>query len=156
MKTLKSLFSMVALIVLTASLGMAAPPVFKAALTGADEVPAITTAAVGEAVLEVSENGREITYVLSVKDIENPLAAHIHAGALGVNGGPVVGLFGGPMKKGAFSGELAKGTIADKNLVGPLAGKTVADLITLIKSGGAYINVHTVKNPGGEIRGQVR
>jgi hypothetical protein len=54
-----------------------------------------------------------------------------------------------------FSGELAKGTITDKNLVGPLAGKTIADLVKLIKDGGAYVNVHTPAHPGGEIRGQI-
>lgn len=43
----------------------------------------------------------------------------------------------------------------DEDLVGPLAGMTLEDLVALIESGDAYVNVHTVANPGGEIRGQV-
>ena len=57
----------------------------------------------------------------------------------GKNGGPVAGLFAGPKKEGKFSGELAKGTITDKDLIGPLAGKTIGDLVKLIKDGGAYV-----------------
>jgi hypothetical protein len=55
-----------------------------------------------------------------------------------------------------FSGEIAKGTITEKDLIGPLAGKTVGDLVKMIKDGGAYVNVHTDKYPDGEIRGQIK
>jgi hypothetical protein len=37
-----------------------------------------------------------------------------------------------------------------------LTGKALSDLVTMIKSGRAYVNVHTDKNPGGEIRGQLK
>ncbi len=53
------------------------------------------------------------------------------------------------------NGLLAKGTITTTNLEGPLAGKQVTDLISMIKSGGTYANVHTTANPMGEIRGQI-
>jgi hypothetical protein len=75
---------------------------------------------------------------------------------MGKNGGPVAGLFAGPKKEGKFSGEIAKGTITNKGLVGPLAGKTIGDLVEMIKSGGAYVNVHTDKYPDGEVRGQIK
>jgi hypothetical protein len=91
-----------------------------------------------------------------VKDIENVTVAHIHSGKKGESGAPVAGLFMGPEKEGKFSGELAKGTITEKDLVGKLAGKTIGDLVKLIKDGEAYVNVHTVKNPNGEIRGQIK
>ena len=156
MKTLK-LISLIAFsIFLTASIGMAASHgVFKAKLSGKEEVPAKETKATGEAEFKLSKDGKEITYTLKVKDLENAKAAHIHAGKMGEEGAPVVGLFAGPKKEGMFSGVLAKGTITDKNLVGPLAGKTIGDLVELIKSGGAYVNVHTDMYPPGEIRGQV-
>lgn len=54
-------------------------------------------------------------------------------------------------EEGRLRGELARGTITDKNLVGTMAGKTLADLVALIKEGGAYVNVHTTKNLKGEI-----
>ena len=157
MKTVKLMLFAVFSIFLTASLGLAAAHgVFKAKLVGKEEVPAVETKATGEADFKLSKDGKEITYTLKVKDIENAKAAHIHAGKMGEEGGPVVGLFAGPKKEGKFSGVLAKGTITDKNLVGPLAGKTIEDLVELIKGGGAYVNVHTDKSPGGEIRGQVK
>jgi hypothetical protein len=157
MKTVKLISLIAFAIFLTASVGMAAShDVFKAKLSGKEEVPAAETKATGEADFKLSKDGKEITYTLKVKDIENAKAAHIHAGKMGEEGAPVVGLFGGPKKEGKFSGVLAKGTITDKNLVGPLAGKTIGDLVELIKGGGAYVNVHTDKYPNGELRGQVK
>jgi hypothetical protein len=93
--------------------------------------------------------------VLWINAINNPIAAHIHVGGVGVNGPVVVPLYAGK-DVGAFSGILSSGTITAKDLDGPLKGKTMDDLFAAIKSGGAYVNVHTVKNPGGEARGQVR
>lgn len=155
MKALKLVLYVVFAFVLTTSLALAASNTFKAKITGKEEVPAVMTAAAGHAVFTLSKDGKEITYTLKVKGMENVTAAHIHAGKKGADGGVVVGLFAGPKKEGKFSGVLAKGTIMDKDLVGPLAGKKVADLVTMIKDGGAYVNVHTAKNPKGEIRGQI-
>ena len=157
MKTVKVISLIAFTILLTASLGMAAShSVFKATLAGKDEVPAVETKATGEAIFKLSKDGKEIFYTLKEKDIDNAKAAHIHAGKMGEEGAVLVGLFGGPKKEGMFSGVLAKGTIKDTNLVGPLAGKTIGDLVDMLKSGGAYVNVHTDKYPGGEIRGQVK
>lgn len=156
MKTLKLILFVVLAFALTVSLGMAASHAFKAKLTGKEVVPIVTTKAKGEADFKPGKDGKELTYTLTVKDIENVSAAHIHTGKKGENGGPVAGLFAGPKKAGKFSGVLVKGTITDKDLMGPLAGKTVADLVAMIKSGGAYVNVHTDKYPDGELRGQIK
>lgn len=156
MRTPKVIISGVFTIVLTASLALAATDTFKATLTGKEEIPAVTTPAEGSAVFELSADGKALSYVLTVKDIENVTASHIHAGKVGESGGVVVALFMGPKKEGKFSGELARGTITADKLAGSLAGKTVADLAAMLRSGGAYVNVHTTKNPPGEIRGQVR
>ncbi len=127
--------------------------VYKAALVGTAEVAPVTTEAKGEVTFEPIEGGKELRYTLRVKGIDDVTAAHMHFGKKGTNGPPVVGLFSGPEKKGAYSGILAKGVITDKKLVGPLSGKTVKDLIKDIKDDEIYVNVHTVKNPDGEIRG---
>jgi len=50
---------------------------------------------------------------------------------------------------------LASGTITAANIVGPMLGSSMADLIDAITAGNTYVNVHTVVNPGGEIRGQI-
>lgn len=156
MKTVKLLTFIAFTIFLTTSLGLTATGEFKAKLSGSEVVPKVTTKVTGESEFKLSKDGKEITYALKVKGIENVTAAHIHAGKKGENGAPVAGLFMGPKKEGEFSGELAKGVITDKDLVGKLAGKTIADLVKLIKDGDAYVNVHTDKNPNGEVRGQIK
>ena len=156
MKTVKVTLFIVLAVLVTASLGMAATMSFKAELTGKEEVPAVMTKGGGEAIFKLSKDGKELTYEVTVKGLENITASHIHAGKKGEEGAPVVGLFGGPKKEGKFSGVLAKGTIMDKDLVGPLAGKTIGDLVAMIKDGGAYVNVHTAKVPNGELRGQIK
>jgi hypothetical protein len=156
MKTLRLVLYVAFTILLAASLGFAASGEFKTKLSGKEVVPPVETKATGYAVFKLSKDGKEITYILKVKNIENVTVAHIHAGKKGESGGPVAGLFMGPKKEGEFSGELAKGTITDQDLVGKLAGKTIGDLVKLIKDGEAYVNVHTVKNPNGEIRGQIK
>ncbi len=155
MKTTKGLLFVLFAVLLTTSLAMAATD-FKADLSGTEENPAVETKTSGEAIFKLAEGGKELVYEIKVKDGENITAAHIHAGKKGVEGPPVVPIFGGTKKEGMFSGVLAKGTITDKNLVGPLAGKTLKDLVKMIEEGDAYVNVHTVAHPAGEIRGQIK
>jgi len=68
---------------------------------------------------------------------------------------------------GRSDGVLAEGTITAANLVGPLAGHPLSDLIAAMEAGNAYVNVHTNDGvappntgpgdiPGGEVRGQIR
>lgn len=96
---------------------------------------------------------QELYYRLLVRDIEDVTAAHIHVGQPGEDGDVVALLFSGD-PAGEFNGQLAEGVITEADLTGPLAGD-MDDLIALLESGGLYVNVHTVVNPGGEIRGQI-
>ena len=57
---------------------------------------------------------------------------------------------------GRSSGTLGEGTITAADLVGPLAGQRLSDLVAAIDAGNAYVNVHTSQFPSGEVRGQVR
>jgi hypothetical protein len=54
-----------------------------------------------------------------------------------------------------INGVLAEGTITAADLVGPLSGKSLSDLMTDVMAGETYVNVHTTQNPAGEIRGQI-
>src|ERR1700686_3085824 len=141
---------------LTVSVGFAAEKSFKAKLTGKAEVPSVTTKASGEVKFKLSSDGKELSYMLDVKNIMNANAAHIHRGMKGKSGPPVANLFTGPKKENNFSGELSKGTITANDLSGDLMGKSLDDLVQLIKSGDIYVNVHTDAKPDGEIRGQVK
>jgi hypothetical protein len=141
---------------MAAALAAAARNEFKATLTGSEVVPPVKTAAKGEADFKIGKDGKSLAYKLKVSNIENVGAVHVHTGKKGENGAPVAMLFKGPEKKGRFSGTLAEGKITAKDLMGPLSGKSLKDLIKEIESGDTYVNVHTEQNPGGEIRGQVR
>ena len=91
-----------------------------------------------------------LVYKLSVWNIENVTAAHIHMNWRTTAAGPVIApLFVGPKKAGEYSGTLSEGTITDKNLTGPLIGRSVQDLTVLMNSGEVYVNVHTDKHPAG-------
>jgi hypothetical protein len=133
---------------------------YTADLAGAFEVPAVITAATGEAFFRVSADGSSLGYRLNVRGLTDTLQAHIHLGPAGQNGPVVAFLYPdappAQLIPGRFSGELAGGAITADELRGPLEGMTIADLLAAIESGNAYVNVHTVANPGGEIRGQIQ
>ncbi len=113
-------------------------PNFRAHLAGANEVPARDTIATGQAIFQLSDDGTELHYTLIVANINNVIASHIHLGAVGVNG-PVVAFLAGPFAPGGggTDGVLAEGTITAANLVGPLAGHPLSDLISAMRAGGA-------------------
>jgi Cu/Zn superoxide dismutase len=138
-----------------------------AILSGDNEVPVRDTQARGVATFHLNKEGTELYYRLNVANIDNVVGAHIHRAPEGTNGPIVVPLYSGTAAGGAFNGRLAEGTITSANLTGPLTGMTLADLVTLLQSGNAYVNVHTNDGvaptntgpgdfPGGEIRGQIK
>jgi hypothetical protein len=161
-KRLAAVLGLVALLTLV----LAAPALaesdrnFGAHLTGAQEVPSVETMATGQALFKLSKDGNELTYKLIVANIENVTQAHIHIAPMGVNGPVVVWLYPrhppAMLIEGRFSGILATGTITADDLVGPLAGASLSDLIDLLSAGNAYVNVHTLQFPAGEVRGQIR
>jgi hypothetical protein len=128
---------------------------FKADLKGEEEVPTLSTEASGEAEFKLSDDGQSIKFEVKVSNITDVSASHIHIAAAGSNGPIAVPLFTGS-KPGQFSGTLAEGTITAADLTGPLAGMTLDDLISQMKSGNTYCNVHTAAHAAGEIRGQIK
>ena len=141
----------------SAATGVTAVPgkTYTADLSGKDVVPAVETTATGSATFTVDATGTRIQFVLSVTDITDVIAARVRVGKPGGNGSGVLILYPGPTQSGAFTGNLSGGTFSASALIGILAGKTIADFVALITSGQAYVNVGTLKNPGGEIRGQI-
>jgi len=133
--------------------------VFKAHLDGNSEVPPVETLATGQAVFMLSKDGETLNYKLIVANIEDVRMSHIHLAPEGANGAVVVWLYpSGPPPmtiEGKTNGILAEGAITMESLVGELAGEPLSALIDQIKAGNAYVNVHTVTNGGGEIRGQI-
>ena len=121
-------------------------------MTGTKEVPPVRTLASGTATFV--NNQTFIVFDLSVSDLYNATAAHIHQGRAGVNGPIVVTLYKtADPSPGLFGGY--SGNITSSMLEGPLKGKQLSALVDLLSNGQAYVNVHTIKNKNGEIRDQV-
>ncbi|MBI4541226.1 MAG: CHRD domain-containing protein [Gemmatimonadetes bacterium] len=125
---------------------------FNATLSGANEVPAVTTSATGTARLSLV--GPTLLYRIDVASITGVTASHIHGPApAGVNTGVRVNLCGAgsapACATGTVTGVLVTGTVTS------VSGISFDSVLVLMRSGNAYVNVHTSANPGGEIRGQV-
>jgi hypothetical protein len=85
-------------------------------------------------------NGRKLVWKLTFGKLTGPaLAAHIHMGKAGKAGNVVVPLCAGTKCKSGVHG----------------TATLTAAVLKAVKNGGAYVNVHTAKNPNGEIRGQI-
>jgi hypothetical protein len=154
-------FLMIALILALAVVGTASAAEFdfRAKLTGSQEVPPNNSVALGHAAFTLSPDGTRLYYRLTVQDIANVTQAHIHVGPPGMNGPVVLFLYPSApppvLIPGIFNGVLGRGFAEAGDLVGPMAGQPLSVLLEAIESGGAYVNVHTLQLPGGEIRGQI-
>lgn len=140
---------------------------FVAPLSGGQEVPPADTLARGVATFKLSKDGTSLDYKLIAANIENILQAHIHCGTEGVNGPVVAFLYpSGPppvLIAGRFNGVLAEGTLTAASVIPrpdsaacPGGIANFDELLDKMRSGGAYVNVHTSQFPGGEIRGQIK
>jgi CHRD domain len=117
--------------------------VLAASLNGAREVPGPGDPdGSGRALVRLS--GDQACFLLKWSRITAPVAAHIHVGRRGVQGGIVVGFFMGQLPDTLNA--VAGCAQADPAVVDAI----VAD------PRGYYVNIHTADFPGGAIRGQLR
>jgi hypothetical protein len=137
--------------------GSESKPKFAASLAGKNEVPPVTGVLHGAASFHLVDSDQAIEFVLTLEDASQLTMAHIHMAAKGANG-PVVAFLLGPLPSPGLTQHRVRvqGFLTNANLVGPLAGKTVADLVAAMKSGTAYVNAHTGAHPAGAARGQIR
>jgi hypothetical protein len=146
---------------------------FKEFLIGYEEVPSLSTTANGQFNARISNDETEIRYSLSYNDLEGAVQqAHIHLGQKGVNGGISVflctNLNNGPAGTQPCPPAPATitGTIRAIDVspdVPATAGARAqgletgefAELLAAIRAGVTYVNVHSSKFPGGEMRSQI-
>jgi hypothetical protein len=126
----------------TGETGAATATTFTVALTGAEEVPGPGDEdGTGTVNIEVRPETSEVCYDIAVQNLTLPAgAAHIHTGAVGIAGDPIVSLLP-PDESGAASGC----SEVDPTLA--------ADL--LANPANYYVNVHTSDFPDGAVRGQL-
>jgi hypothetical protein len=164
---MRRIILLIAVLLLALAPSASAADNFVATLSGGEEVPARDTQAVGVAKFKLSEDGAALTFKVNVSNIENVFAAHIHCGAVGVNGPVGVTLFAGAPAGGSVNGTLAEGTITAPDPGNGCGWTDLAAVLAAIESGATYVNVHTNDGvdppntgpgdfPGGEIRGQIK
>lgn len=111
------------------------------------------TDAQGQATFKFDRDVTELSYRLIVANIDDVFAAHIHCAPAGANGPVGVTLFtGGPISP---NGILAEGTVEAPDEENACGWETLPDVEEAIRDGDAYVNVHTLAHPPGEIRGQI-
>lgn len=111
------------------------------ALSGMNEVPAVTTTATGTALLRITADNKlysKVT-VTNVEAGDALTAGHIHTGAAGTNGGVILGLCSSAADFGVTK------------IFTPTAA-----ILTSIKTDALYVNVHSTNRPSGIVRGQIR
>jgi hypothetical protein len=135
---------------------------FTATLSGAQEVPAVTTSANGWANW-VLEDPNTIQYDIFVAGIDSITMAHFHAAPSGANG-PIMAWFvpteaarapgPGSISVPAAGGILRQNRISRASLT-MVAPFTWDSVVARMQAGTTYLNIHTRRFPGGELRGQV-
>jgi hypothetical protein len=110
----------------------------KVTLTGAEEVPVVTTTATGAGTIKVAAD-KSVSGGVTTKGIAG-VAAHIHTGAVGKNGPPVITLT--QSSPGVW-------TV-------PEGSKFSDEQLASYKAGELYVNVHSAEHKSGEIRAQLK
>jgi CHRD domain len=115
-----------------------------AVLTGSSEVPPNTNPGFGNATVTFDATRQNVTVTITVANLGSPINNfHIHEAPAGSNGPVVIDLIG-------LGGTFVNGTMTGTFPVSAsVAQRMVQD------PGRFYVNVHTVANPGGAVRGQL-
>lgn len=139
--------------------------VFETSMNGFQETPPIFTGGTGT--FHATVHANSISYTETFGGLTSDvLQSHIHFGEKGVAGGIFVflctNLGNGPAGTPACpaAGGTVTGTITAASVIS-LAGQNITAgdfnaLLRILRSGDAYVNVHTVNFKAGEIRGQLR
>jgi len=151
---------------------------FKATLRGINETPGpVATQATGSFTATLSSDGTTLSYTVTYANLNaQVLFSHIHFGLAKETGGIMVFLCGPPAGTpmtgppagfpnppacpDTLSGTVS-GTVTAANVVGPNSqgitpAADFAKVVQAMREGAAYVNVHSSRSPGGEIRGPVR
>jgi len=166
----KALFAAV-LVALSANAAQAAPITYTAVLSGANEVPAIPTTGTGSATITYDPVTHLLGLDINFANLVSPTtASHIHCCAPqpGNNAGvatttPTFAGFPLGVTSGTYVNTLDLTLASSWNpsfITSAFAGGTIAGAEASLAAGLAtnmtYLNIHTVLNGGGEIRGTVQ
>ncbi|HEX6722584.1 MAG TPA: CHRD domain-containing protein [Burkholderiaceae bacterium] len=142
------------------------PRVLRADLSGDEEVPAVFTTGKGDLRLLVYPGRNTIAYELTYSGLTAPVTqAHIHFGQPAVNGAIsaflCTNLGNGPTgtqpcpNSGTISGVITADQVVASAAAQGIAAGDIDALIDVLREQLTYVNVHSTRFPGGEIRGQI-
>ena len=115
---------------------------FSTRLSGANEVPAVSTDATGVGSFFLNETRDTLCITVTTVGLSGSIAgAHIHQGFPGTNGGVLIGFTDN------VDGNSISATVTGDDIT--------AELLEMMLAGELYFNIHTALNPSGEIRGQI-
>lgn len=125
-----------------ASANFTANLLFAAKLTGDQETPSVSTTGYGVATFILNATRDTLCISATMRDLSSPItSAHIHAGSYGLAGPVIFDL--SPFITGNRINATLSGGMITPQVVGALIARQF------------YINVHTVNNVDGEVRGQI-
>jgi len=144
------------------------PRFMQAILDGYQEVPSVATRATGIFTAKPNSERTEVEYTLSFSNMQSPVTqGHIHFAQISVNGPIIIWLCGSatnpgpadtpacPQGSGTVNGIFRAADVLASPTTQQLAAGQISAFIEAMRANSAYVNVHTVASPGGEIRGQV-
>jgi hypothetical protein len=125
-------------------------------LTGDQQVVPVDTSAQGQAKFQFNDDFTELRYRINVANIDDVIGIHIHCAPAGANGPIALPFLGNPFVDPVnVNGTIVMGTATSADVAATDCGTTLPELAEAMAAGNTYVNVHTVENRPGEIRGQI-
>ena len=134
---MKKLLAVFASLALAACAGTMSGSTVNLSLSGAQEVPPVSAPGSGSGSFTIGADG-SVTGSVTTTGVQGTMA-HIHMGARGTNGPVIVPL-----------------TKAGDTYTAPAGAKLNDAQMQAFKAGDLYVNVHTDRNKGGEVRAQLQ
>jgi hypothetical protein len=137
----------------------------RAALSGYEEVPALSTPGVGSFRASVNRAGTAVNWQLRYEGLQAVTQSHIHFEQKSNNGAitvflcsnlpnPPAGTQACP-PSGVVTGTFTAAEVGAGAEAQGIAAGELGEVIAAMRAGATYVNVHTTGRPGGEIRGQI-
>jgi len=136
--------------------GMGTGLFYFAQMNGQQNIPPVNSRATARFEIFVDLARQRAFYTYRIMNVVNYMVSHIHAGAVGMNGVPIFML--NPMTQNInIQNQQFTGTITPQStfMVVGASTPTWQSFVRNLQTGQLYVNLHTVANPDGEIRGQL-
>ena len=134
---MKRQLAILASLALVACAGTMSGSTVNLSLSGTQEVPSLSVPGSGSGSFTIGTDGT-VTGSVTTTGVQGTMA-HIHMGARGTNGPVIVPL-----------------TKAGDTYTAPAGAKLNDAQMQAFKAGNLYVNVHTDRNKGGEVRAQLQ